>query len=106
MKSIQFASLRVQIMLATVLLVALLVFSGTWILVSTERELYYLQLEKQAKALSMSLAGSFRLEMAEDNWGNIRIRTDELLRNNSLLLHLPNLRRNIFPILCHFMSRS
>ncbi|MEE3719490.1 adenylate/guanylate cyclase domain-containing protein [Tumidithrix elongata RA019] len=83
MKPIQFASLRVQIMLATVLLVALLVFSGTWLLVSTERELYYHQLEKQAKALSMSLAGSFRLEMVEDNWGNIRLRTDELLRNNS-----------------------
>jgi adenylate cyclase len=82
MKSIQFASLRVQIVLATALLVVVLVFSGTLFLVSTERELYYQQLQAQAKALSMSLAGSFRLEMVEDNWGNIRIRTDELLRSN------------------------
>lgn len=80
---ISFYSLRSQIILGTILLVMGLISTSVWFLINLESRLYVEQLEKQMKSLAAFSATTMRLEFVEQNWGNLRVRMDELLLNNS-----------------------
>lgn len=80
---IRFYSLRSQIILGTIILVIGLMFTSVWFLINLQSSLYVEQLEKQMKSLAAFSATTMRLEFVEQNWGNLRVRMDELLLNNS-----------------------
>lgn len=80
-------SIRNRIMSATTLLVVMIVGSAVWLMVRNESNFYRKQKIQQARALATVISQSLMIELAEANWGNMRIRMELLMQSNPDLVY-------------------
>ncbi|MBD1897747.1 adenylate/guanylate cyclase domain-containing protein [Coleofasciculus sp. FACHB-129] len=88
MKVFAFHSIRTQIMTATTLLIVTLVGSIVWVWAETESNLYRQQQKSQAKSLVKLSAYALANELSEDNWSQIRVDLDLLMKENQDFLYI------------------
>ncbi|MBD1932959.1 MULTISPECIES: adenylate/guanylate cyclase domain-containing protein [Cyanophyceae] len=88
MKVFAFRSIHTQFMTATTLLIVGLVGSIVWIWANTESNLYRQQQQSQAKSLVKLSAYALGNELSEENWGQIRVDLDLLMRENQDFLYI------------------
>ncbi|MEW5856574.1 MAG: adenylate/guanylate cyclase domain-containing protein [Cyanobacteriota bacterium] len=88
MKVFAFHSIRTQIMTATTLLIVTLVGSIVWVWADTESNLYRQQQQSQAKSLVKLSAYALTNELSEENWSQIRVDLDLLMKENQDFLYI------------------
>ncbi|MBD2742418.1 adenylate/guanylate cyclase domain-containing protein [Coleofasciculus sp. FACHB-1120] len=88
MKVFAFHSIRTQIMTATTLLIVTLVGSIVWVWADTESNLYRQQQQSQAKSLVKLSAYALANELSEENWSQIRVDLDLLMKENQDFLYI------------------
>lgn len=88
MKVFAFHSIRTQIMTATTLLIVTLVSSIVWVWAETESNLYRQQQKSQAKSLVKLSAYALANELSEENWSQIRVDLDLLMKENQDFLYI------------------
>ena len=88
MKVFAFRSIHTQFMTATTLLIVGLVGSIVWVWANTESNLYRQQQQSQAKSLVKLSAYALGNELSEENWGQIRVDLDLLMRENQDFLYI------------------
>lgn len=88
MKVFAFHSIRTQIMTATTLLIVTLVGSIVWVWAETESNLYRQQQKSQAKSLVKLSAYALANELSEENWSQIRVDLDLLMKENQDFLYI------------------
>ncbi len=89
MKLFAFPSIRLQIMTAATLLSVTLVTSVVSVWAKTESNLYRQQKLKEAKLLSRVLSSTlFANHLAEQNWSQIRLNLDLLMRENEEFVYV------------------
>lgn len=81
-------SIRIQIMTATTLLIVLIVGLVVWRWASTESELYRQQKWQEAKTLSVALSNTWTNELVDQNWSQIRLGINLLLRSNPEFVYI------------------
>ncbi|HEY9297606.1 MAG TPA: adenylate/guanylate cyclase domain-containing protein [Phormidium sp.] len=75
-------------MTATTLLIVTLVGSIVWVWAETESNLYRQQQKSQAKSLVKLSAYALANELSEDNWSQIRVDLDLLMKENQDFLYI------------------
>lgn len=88
MKRAFFRSIHIQIMTATTLLIVLIVGLVVWRWASTESELYRQQKWQEAKTLSVALSNTWTNELVDQNWSQIRLGINLLLRSNPEFVYI------------------
>lgn len=88
MKRAFFRSIRIQIMTATTLLIMLIVGLVVWRWASTERELYRQQKWQEARTLAVALSSTWTNELVDQNWSQIRLGINLLLRSNQEFVYI------------------
>jgi class 3 adenylate cyclase/HAMP domain-containing protein len=88
MKVFAFRSIGTQIMTATTLLIVTLVGSIVWVWADTESNLYRQQQQSQAKSLVKLSAYALANELSEENWSQIRVDLDLLMKENQDFLYI------------------
>lgn len=88
MKRASFRSIRVRIMTATTLLIVLIVGLVVWRWASTESELYRQQKWQEAKTLAVALSNTWTNELVDQNWSQIRLGINLLLRSNKEFVYI------------------
>ncbi|MEO8892095.1 MAG: adenylate/guanylate cyclase domain-containing protein, partial [Coleofasciculaceae cyanobacterium] len=75
-------------MTATTLLIVLIVGLVVWRWASTESELYRQQKWQEAKTLSVALSNTWTNELVDQNWSQIRLGINLLLRSNPEFVYI------------------
>lgn len=88
MKQASFRSIRIQIMAATTLLIMLIVGLVVWRWASTESELYREQKWQEAQTLAVALSNTWTNELVDQNWSQIRLGINLLLRSNQEFVYI------------------
>jgi class 3 adenylate cyclase/HAMP domain-containing protein len=88
MKLALFRSIRTRIMAATTLLIVAIVSVVVWSWAKNESELYYEQKWQEAQTLAVALSNAWTNELVDQNWGQIRLGVNLLLRRNSEFVYI------------------
>lgn len=88
MKRASFRSIRIQIMAATTLLIMLIVGLVVWRWASTESELYREQKWQEAQTLAVALSNTWTNELVDQNWSQIRLGINLLIRSNQEFVYI------------------
>ncbi|MBD1877597.1 HAMP domain-containing protein [Coleofasciculus sp. FACHB-T130] len=82
MKVAPFRSIHTRIMTATTLLIVAIVGSVVWLWAKNERQLYREQKRREVQQLAIALSNTWTNELEDQNWGQIRLGFNLLLKRN------------------------
>jgi class 3 adenylate cyclase/HAMP domain-containing protein len=88
MKLVLFHSIRTQIMTATTLLIVVIVGAVVWSWANNESDVYRQQKRQEAQTLAIALSNAWTNELVDQNWGQIRLALNLLLRRNSEFVYI------------------
>ena len=88
MKLVLFHSIRTQIMTATTLLIVVIVGAVVWSWAKNESDVYRQQKRQEAQTLAIALSNAWTNELVDQNWGQIRLALNLLLRRNSEFVYI------------------
>jgi adenylate cyclase len=77
-----FRSIRTRLMTAVVLLVVAVVAVVVWVWTADTQRLLRVQKQTEARSFAVALANAFMNELDDENWSQIRIAAELLLKNN------------------------
>ncbi|MEB3163132.1 MAG: adenylate/guanylate cyclase domain-containing protein [Prochlorothrix sp.] len=77
-----FRSIRTRMMVATALLVVSTIGTVVWFWAKSESEAYREQKRNQARLLAIAVSQAMTVELVEQNWSSLRVRMEDLLREN------------------------
>ncbi|MBK1988547.1 adenylate/guanylate cyclase domain-containing protein [Sphaerospermopsis aphanizomenoides BCCUSP55] len=88
MKFFAFRSIRTQIMASTTLLIVALIGATVAVWATSESKLYKEEKLKDATSISKVLSYTYSNEFSEENWSQIRLNIDLLLRENKEIVYV------------------
>jgi class 3 adenylate cyclase/HAMP domain-containing protein len=88
MKVVLFRSIRTRILTATTVLIVAIVGAVVWSWAHNESEVYYQQKWQEAQILSVALSNAWTNELVDQNWGQIRLGINLLLRRNPEFVYI------------------
>lgn len=77
-----FRSIRTRMMVATALLVVSTIGTVVWFWAKSESDAYREQKRNQARLLAIAVSQAMTVELVEQNWSSLRVRMEDLLREN------------------------
>lgn len=83
-----FRSIRTQIMATTTLVIVLIISAVIWLWATNESEFYIQQKQIQAKTIAVLLAESWANELYDQNWSQIRLGMDLIVRGNDDFVYI------------------
>lgn len=86
--SFRFRSIHTRIMTVTTLLIVAIVGSIVWAWGNNQTELYYLQKKIEAQSLATALSNSWTTQLENQNWSNIRIGFNLILKDNPNFIYI------------------
>lgn len=88
MKLHVFHSIRRRIMAATTFLILVIVTAVVWSWAKNESEVYRFSERQQAQTLAISLSNAWTNELVDQNWSQIRLGLNLMLRRNSEFIYI------------------
>lgn len=88
MKRVPFRSIRIRIMTATTLLIVVIVGVVVWSWASNESDVYREQQRQEAQTLGIALSNAWTNELVDQNWSQIRLGINLLLKRNSEFIYI------------------
>jgi class 3 adenylate cyclase/HAMP domain-containing protein len=88
MKLALFHSIRIRIMTATTLLIVAIIGSVVWRWAKNESEVYREQKRQEAQLLAIALSNAWTNELIDQNWGQIRLGLNLLLRRSPEFVYI------------------
>ncbi len=88
MKVALFHSIRTRIMTATTLLIVAIVGTVVWSWAKNESDVYYEQKRQEAQTLAVALSNAWTNELVDQNWSQIRLGLNLLLRRNPEFVYI------------------
>lgn len=88
MKFFTFRSIRTQLMTTTTLLIVALIGAVVSVWAKSESNLYYEEKLHEAQFFSKVLSYSFANELSEENWSQIRLNLDVMLKENDDFIYV------------------
>jgi adenylate cyclase len=88
MKLLFYSSIRTQIMTSITLLIVTLIGAIVTVWANSERHLYREEKINDAETVSQILSSNYSNELSEENWSQIRLNLDLLLKQNSEFLYV------------------
>lgn len=78
-----FRSIRTRMMVATAFLVVSTIGTVVWFWVTSASESYREQKRIQARSIAVAVSQAMGIELSEQNWSSLRVRTEKMLQDNS-----------------------
>jgi class 3 adenylate cyclase len=88
MKVALFRSIRIRMMAATTVLIMAIVGAVVWSWAKNESEVYYQQKLQEAQTLAEALSNAWTNALVDQNWGQIRLSLNLLLRRNKEYIYI------------------